>query len=131
MEMNYRLITKIFLAVTAVLVIVFDIIVYAKGGGIATISDVVMMWAKKISFLPLAYGVLTGHFFLPTKTGSTPKTFLIAFLIVLFIGTAGTVYHLIPFKDAHLDIAFSPICMVVCGAIIGSILWPMNDREEK
>jgi hypothetical protein len=129
--MNYRLITKIFLAITAVVVIVFDIIVYAKGGGIATISDVVMMWAKKISFLPLAYGVLTGHFFLPTKTGSTPKTFLIALILVSIIGTIGTLYHFAGVSNMVCDIVFSAFGMVVIGVVIGRLFWAMYDREEK
>jgi hypothetical protein len=129
--MNYRFITKIFLAVTAVVVIVFDIIVYAKGGGIATISDVVMMWAKKISFLPLAYGVLTGHFFLPTKSGSTPKTFLIALILVSIIGTSGTVYHFAGVSNMVCEIMFSAFGMVVTGVVIGRLFWAMYDREEK
>lgn len=56
----------VFLIITLVLaVILYDVLVYTAAGGEATVSDVVLGWAKTWTAVPLVVGILLGHLFWP------------------------------------------------------------------
>jgi len=61
------MITKIFILVITVMIIIFDIIVYVKGGAHATISHQVLEWSKEWPVLVYTAGILCGHLLWPQK----------------------------------------------------------------
>ena len=60
-------ITAIFIGIITLVVIIFDIIVLCNPGENDTVSYVVQMLAHKYPIIPLAAGILCGHFFWPIK----------------------------------------------------------------
>lgn len=65
--MSLRQWTIFVIILSTVLIIGWDIFAYAKGGGVATISSVLLDTSKEYPVLPLAFGVLCGHLFWPQK----------------------------------------------------------------
>ena len=63
--MKISKITRIFLLVTAICIILFDIVVALCGGAVSTISYQIWLLSKKFPFLQFALGTLMSHFFAP------------------------------------------------------------------
>lgn len=59
--MNYKLITTIIIIAAVVGLVAWDIVAYFKGGGDATISELIWVWSKDYPFIPFLGGVLVGH----------------------------------------------------------------------
>lgn len=67
--------TKIVLAGVLAALIGWDVYVFGWGENRSTISEIIRDWSFEGSFLiPVAWGVLTGHFFWPLKPDPRPKT---------------------------------------------------------
>lgn len=65
--MSLRKITKIIIIAIAIALIVYDIFVYIYGGGLTTISNVILSWSTKWPFINSATFFLMGHLFWPQK----------------------------------------------------------------
>ena len=67
--MSWEIGTWVVLIVTAIGLIVWDIVVYVQGRGEtkakATISRRILRFSQRHIVLPFAFGVLMGHFFWP------------------------------------------------------------------
>lgn len=61
--MSIQQITDIVIISTALILIAWDIYAVWKAGGKGTISYVIANAGKKNRMVPVAWGVLTGHFF--------------------------------------------------------------------
>jgi hypothetical protein len=64
--MRYRLITKILLALSVIILIAWDVVAYIFGEN-ATISVVITDFSFYTPWIPFAFGVLMGHLFFPPK----------------------------------------------------------------
>jgi hypothetical protein len=65
--MNYKKWTIIVLAICAVALIIWDVIVYAKGDQASTISGVIYLNSKEYPIIPFVAGILCGHLFAPLR----------------------------------------------------------------
>lgn len=65
--MNKRTITQIFIILTCLIWIVWDIVVYTKYGNPSTISATVWRYSWHLPSIPFAFGILMGHFFFELK----------------------------------------------------------------
>lgn len=59
--------TKVILVVLAAFLVIYDIVALWLGGWDATISVVLLTWARSYPILPFAFGVVCGHLFWPQK----------------------------------------------------------------
>lgn len=60
--------TEIFVIAVTLVIIIYDIYAYKKGGAQLTVSLVIKRWAMKYPWIILIWGVLAGHFFWPIHT---------------------------------------------------------------
>jgi hypothetical protein len=60
---SWRATTTALLVVLPALVIAYDVIAAWRGGGAATISDVILSVSLQRPIIPFAVGVLCGHLF--------------------------------------------------------------------
>lgn len=65
--MTLRQWTIFVILLSTVLIIGWDILAYVKGGGVATISSVILDTSRKAPPLPFAFGFLCGHLFWPQR----------------------------------------------------------------
>lgn len=61
--MDIKNITKIFIVVSIVVIILFDMYVFMDGGTKATISWTMFTWAHSYPIFPFSMGVIMGHLF--------------------------------------------------------------------
>jgi hypothetical protein len=59
--MNWKKITKILMAVTVAIWIIWDVFAIAGGGTEASISHTFIVWSYKYPFLTYSFGVVCGH----------------------------------------------------------------------
>jgi hypothetical protein len=65
--------TALFMGITAVIWIVYDVWVIAEGGTEASISHLIYEWSYKYPLFTLAFGILIGHFFWRIRDTETTK----------------------------------------------------------
>jgi hypothetical protein len=54
----------LFITVGAVILLaLYDVFAFARGGTPNTISFIIITWSKDYPIIPLAFGILMGHFF--------------------------------------------------------------------
>lgn len=70
--MTWRTATVALLAVLPFVVIAYDAIAAWRGGGAATISDVVLAVSLRRPIIPFAVGVLCGHLFFSQSVPVAP-----------------------------------------------------------
>lgn len=61
--MNWRGLTEVIIVAVIIGLSLYDILAVLRGGGSATISDVLLTTAKQRPIIPFAFGVLMGHLF--------------------------------------------------------------------
>ena len=62
--MSYaKKLTMVFIGLSIVVIGLFDVYVFFRGGTEATISYTIFEWSYKYPMLPFAAGILCGHFF--------------------------------------------------------------------
>jgi hypothetical protein len=71
----------ILIAVTAILII-WDLITYNLDGSNSTISKIILGTSGKWFTLPFAWGILTGHLFIPRKMPENMKLFIIIMSVI-------------------------------------------------
>jgi len=64
--MKITKLTKLFIVGITLFIIAYDVFAYLYGHD-STISQVIYSWSIKFPLLPLAVGVLMGHFFWPNS----------------------------------------------------------------
>ena len=60
---KWRAATKVGIPIVVLLVLLYDVIAYMRGSVDATISRVVLGWARSNPLIPFSVGVLCGHLF--------------------------------------------------------------------
>lgn len=65
--MNLRKLTKVFILIALIIIIAYDIYVYVKDGGDATISRVLLNWSQDWPPVSFSFFFLMGHLFWPQK----------------------------------------------------------------
>ena len=116
-------ITRIFLAITTAIVIIFDIIIVLTKGVEATISYQVWLIAKGFPFLPHACGVLMSHFFAPDWLSQE----IPILRYVIWIGVSLIILALsITFYPLSI---IHPFIMLIIGLSIG-LFWAQSEIKK-
>ena len=123
-----RKITKIILIVVAVGLSVYDIVPYMNPQRGDTISEVIMFYGTRCLTLPLALGVLMGHFFVPVKDNAKQCPYILINLALIGILSDITINMVNNMR--YLVIIYSyPIIWLLIGIPIGAMFWQQK-RED-
>jgi hypothetical protein len=117
-----RITTAVIIVIATVGLIVFDIVKAVDDAPRDTLSAVILTWGFKVSFVPFFFGVLGGHFFIPSKLKTALWKYIVLGSIFLTCGLVGTlVNNLVGFQWwTH------PMMMVSIGFSSGALLWPQK-----
>jgi hypothetical protein len=125
--MRLRTLTKIILIVVGVGLALYDVIPFMNPEKGDTISEVIAYYALRSLFLPMLFGVLAGHFFVPRDGADQKPLVLVGIaLALLAYDTIAAVYN-VPFMQMSQT---HPICPFLIGIPVGALLWPQG-REDK
>lgn len=114
--------TTTFMWIITTIVIVVDIVLAINKNPSDTISQVMLAYSYQYSTLPLAWGVLTGHLFWPSKVF---RTSLGSIITLVIIASALLVVDLTsPFNIA-------PLWPMAVGIVCGHVFWPQPTKEIK
>ena len=120
--MTKKITAGLIIAITAI-AIIYDIVIVIEPTQGDTISEVILSFAYRHPFLPLAMGVLIGHLTWPRKYSDKKRIY---FIIALAITGASVlvidVLKVIP--------PIKPVIAVIPGIILGHFLWPQKPRTE-
>lgn len=117
-------ITLVLLAMMTCILIFWDIIVAVNDVDGDTISEIFHFTAMKYSLLPMAWGVLGGHFFAPKKE----KVYRYMRLFGLLLVTLSTIAYDIAQFRGHIG-PMNPMAVFMVSIFIGSVLWPQTAKE--
>jgi hypothetical protein len=126
-EKTARKTTEILIWSTIVVWIVWDVIVMVLWGAYPTESRTIADWSTRVGTMPLAWGVLGGHFFWNVPAGTTLwkyRHWVIVGVGALMMGTdtamyfTGTVYPL-----------GATAALPVAGFPIGHWFWPQHRKS--
>ena len=119
MKQKLITLTKAFICVALGIIIVYDIIAIALGGGEATISHIGgATWSYQHSTIPLAWGALTGHLLWITRGKIIYQWFRLSALLAI-VG-ASIILDVVDFYDVI------PILPAMIGVPLGRLGWPQS-----
>jgi len=125
--MHWRKITKILLVVVAVTLIVYDFFPFFNPDRGDTISEVILYYSLHLFSLPLAFGVLCGHFFFP-RDGVKPKPYVTLPIAAMSI-TIDVLTH--TYNVEILEKAQTyPFIWFLVGIPVGALFWTQS-KEDK
>jgi hypothetical protein len=108
------LVTSLVAAAAVVVLVGIDVVWAADGIKGNTISEVMRFWAQSIKLIPLAFGVLGGHFF-HLDLWSLPRVPGVPIMIWLaFVAEIVSLATPVPM-----------FCYFVFGVVVGCICWPV------
>jgi len=120
-------VTRIGLAILAVILIGWDIYLATNSQTGDTISEVVQFWSMRHPIFAYAYGILGGHFFWPGPSFVTVHTTGWQNLgIILCTGVIVVILDLIHLKTGWFAISFVerwPVVIMLVAVPIGHIFW--------
>ena len=118
-----RLLTKILILSGLALYVGYDIVALIRGGGQATISNVVLTWIWQIPFISYAIAVLFGHFYSLVKV-SYKKNSVLPLLIMV------SVFMLIvSIMFVIAKVTINPAISLVVGFLVGTYFWPQRSKD--
>lgn len=117
-----KLATKILIVVVAGLLILYDIVAAIWGGPGATVSVVMLKWARHIPGIPYCFGILGAHLFWP----SPRKSYRI--LRPILLGASGVLLVVVPLIWGWPPI--TPGIPMLAGVLMGHLLWNQTARKD-
>lgn len=121
--MDSRTITICILIGSATALVAWDIYIVTSRPREDTISEILLDWARRVSFLPYAVGVVIGHLFWPAH-GMVPIDWIFSLTALLVIGFVGACVQFIARVTLNGGLAISPMIHVTLGILMGHWLWP-------
>lgn len=112
------LITKVFMIVIFIGIVIFDSIMAANKTDGDTISEITLLTSMRIAFLPYALGFLCAHLFWPSKTRYVP--------IWISLPVGVVVGFIISKIVVATNSQLMPIWFVLIGIPFGFLLWPQK-----
>ena len=117
-------VTWIIILITVIQLIVWDIFVATNKYAGDTISEIIQSYAFKYTFVPLAFGILAGHFFWP---GESIFPWWQKIIILVFLGSSTIlvdVYQPCMFNSILKLLHTYPIILFLISIPLGRIIWP-------
>ena len=110
-------ITKWFLVSVVILVAGYTLCMVSNDTPGDTVSEVVLRYALDWATIPFVWGVVTGHFFWPTKCFRFhwAKVIWLIYIVFTFI-----LWDAADLYNVH------PLIPVVLGIVVGAMLWPIR-----
>lgn len=127
MKIKLRHITMFIIIAAALFLGVYDIFPFCTPERGDTISEVILFWSLRSFTIPVVFGAITGHFFLPYD-GSSPKPKVLFSLLGVFIA--------FDFIAHFLDVEFlqllqkTPFVSFALGMAIGVLFWPQSKADK-
>jgi len=125
--MKLRTVTKIIMVVVGVGLAAYDFIPFLNPERGDTISEVMLYYALRSFTLPLACGVLSGHFFFPRDNGSQyPKALISIGIVGVVTDVITHVFDIAPLLSAQ----HMPGIPFLIGIPIGAFLWSQSKSDK-
>jgi hypothetical protein len=86
-----RITTAVVIIITAAGLIAYDIVKAVDDGSRDTLSALMLTWGFKCSFVPLFWGILCGHFFIPLSLKNAKWKYILLASVFVVIGTLFTI----------------------------------------
>lgn len=102
-------------------IVAYDVAMVVNGVPGDTISELSLGWSYRWSILPVAWGVVVGHLFIPSAAVTYKRARLGALALVGCALFALNVY------DA---LTIVPPLALVLGVLLGRLLWPQRGRHD-
>ena len=116
-------VTKWLMLVAAAALVLYDVVVLIMGARQSTFSRVLLGWAMDWFMVPLVFGVVVGHLFMPRRRISE-RVFRLVMLWVILLLAAGA--------DAFLEsLKPSPGVALLAGCGLGAWLWPQRMPRKR
>lgn len=116
--------TLILITMVTSVLIAWDIYVASNDVDGDTISEIFHLTAMKYALLPMAWGVLGGHFFAPKRK----RVYRFMRLFGLLLVTLSTIAYDIAQFSGHVG-PMNPMLVFVTSIFIGAVLWPQTAKE--
>jgi hypothetical protein len=124
MKKNTILMTKIFMLVVFLIVVVYDIVMATNKIQGDTISEITLFYSFRIAFIPYALGFLCGHLFWPMDK----KRSIHAIVSILIGIITGIILTMIVKK---IGVQVTPIIFLILGIPCGHLLWPQQKKAKE
>ena len=122
--MNYRLITKLLMAITLIVWIIWDVVALTKGVE-ATESEIILNLAQTFPGFGFVFGVVTGHLFIPNKYHAGLWS-----LLLVIPAAALFAWPMLSQDSWVLLLQRYPIATVLGGIPVGHYGWPQKRKQH-